>query len=393
MKRRDSKGALLKPGERQRKDGRYEYRYSDLWKERHSIYASTLKDLREEENRVILAQDRNEDYFKGSINTLKLVERYISIRQGVRYNTKVGFNFVKNLISKEDFAYRPIREIKVSDAKLWFIKLFNDGKGYSTLTSIRGVLKPAFDMAYEEEIIHKNPFDFKITTVVPNNSERRIALTDEQLKTWMNYIKDDRTYSKYYDEFVVLTETGMRVSELCGLTLKDIDLENRRVKVDHQLVRERNGKYYIEETKTRSGKRYIPMTDTSYIAFLNLIKNRPRLKVEPIIDGYSGFLLIDKKLQPKVAQHIENECRFAQFKYNKLHPDRPLPHITPHVFRHTFCTNLAKYGLDVKSLQYLMGHSDARVTMNVYTHASYETALVQFNKLTPQLTPETRRNA
>lgn len=393
MKRRDSKGALLKQGERQRKDGRYEYRYSDLRGARHSVYAQTLKELREIEDKIDLAAKNNEDYIKGNINVVQLVDRYVALRQGVRYNTKVGFSFVKNLILKEDFAYRKIRDIKTSDAKLWFIKLHDDGKGYSTLTTVRGVLKPAFDMAYEEEIVHRNPFDFKITTVVPNDSEHRIALTDEQLETWMNYIKTDKTYSKYYDEFVVLKETGMRVSEFCGLTLKDIDLKARRIKVDHQLVRERNGRYYIEETKTKSGKRYIPMTDTSYIAFSNLIANRPQLKIEPIIDGYSGFLLIDKKLQPKVALHIENECRWAQAKYEKLYPNNPLPRITPHVFRHTFCTNMAKAGLDVKSLQYLMGHSDVGVTMNVYTHASYESALVQFAKLTPRLTPGDRRDA
>jgi len=46
----------------------------------------------------------------------------------------------------------------------------------------------------------------------------------------------------------------------------------------------------------------------------------------------------------------------------------------PHVFRHTFCTNMANAGMDLKSLQYLMGHSDASVTLNVYTHNSYEKA-------------------
>lgn len=52
----------------------------------------------------------------------------------------------------------------------------------------------------------------------------------------------------------------------------------------------------------------------------------------------------------------------------------PLPRITPHVFRHTFCTNMADAGMDLKSLQYLMGHSDVSVTLNVYTHSSYEKA-------------------
>ena len=58
---------------------------------------------------------------------------------------------------------------------------------------------------------------------------------------------------------------------------------------------------------------------------------------------------------PKVALHIENEMRWAMKKYKKLHPDNPLPHITPHVFRHTFCTNYANDGMDIKNLQYLMG--------------------------------------
>ena len=52
-----------------------------------------------------------------------------------------------------------------------------------------------------------------------------------------------------------------------------------------------------------------------------------------------------------------------------------VPYLTrPHVFRHTFCTNMANAGMDLKSLQYLMGHSDASVTLNVYTHNSYEKA-------------------
>ena len=81
----------------------------------------------------------------------------------------------------------------------------------------------------------------------------------------MNFIEGDNTYHKYYDEFVVLLETGMRVSEFCGLTRKDLDFKNRRIRVDHQLVRERGGKYYVEETKTSSGCRFLPMTDVVFV--------------------------------------------------------------------------------------------------------------------------------
>lgn len=321
------------------------------------------------------------DYEAGQITVIELLEKYISLKKGVRYNTQVGYQFVLNLVRKEDFGHRKISTVKVSDAKQWFAKLQKDGRGYSTITSVRGVVKPAFQMACDEDAVRKNPFVFKLTDVVVNDTVARAALTEEQLAVWMDFIRGDKTYSKYYDEFVVLLETGMRVSEFCGLTRKDLDFKNRRIRVDHQLVRERGGKYYVEETKTSSGCRFLPMTDVVYDALKKMLEHRPKVKSEPMVDGYSGFIMLDKNGNPKVALHIENEMRWAMKKYKKLYPGNPLPHITPHVFRHTFCTNYANDGMDIKNLQYLMGHSDAGVTLNVYTHASYAHAAQQMAKI------------
>ena len=92
-----------------------------------------------------------------------------------------------------------------------------------------------------------------------------------------------------------------------------------------------------------------------------------------MIDGYAGFILLDKDGNPKVAMHIQKVVKRLWEKYNEENII-PLPRITPHVFRHTFCTNMANAGMDLKSLQYLMGHSDVSVTLNVYTHNSYEKA-------------------
>lgn len=381
-KRKDNKGRLLRTGESQRKDLIYQYRYTDFRGKRQTIYDSDLQELRKKEKEIQKQVDDGLDYEAGQITVIELLEKYISLKQGVRYNTKVGYEFVLGLIKKEEFGYRKISTIKVSDAKQWFMKLQKDGRGYSTITSVRGVVKPAFQMACDEDAIRKNPFVFKLTDAVVNDSESRIALTEEQLTTWMDFIRTDKTYSKYYDEFVVLLETGMRVSEFCGLTKKDLDFKNRRINVDHQLVRERGGKYYIEETKTSCGCRYLPMTDTVYHALKNMLARRPKVKTEVIVDGYSNFIMLDKNGNPKVALHIENEMRWAMKKYKKLHPDKPLPHITPHTFRHTFCTRYAQAGLDLKSLQYVMGHSDASTTLNVYTHANYAHAADQMAKIT-----------
>ena len=392
-KRKDNKGRVLRTGESQRKDLTYQYRYQDITGKRRTVYAPTLEELRIKEDVINKAQEAGTDYNAGNITVLELLERYISLKQGVRNATKVGYKYVYNLVKKEEFGYRKIRDIKMSDAKLWFMKLQKDGRGYSTITSVRGVVKPAFQMVYEEDILRKNPFDFKLSDVVKNDSQKRIALTPEQTETFMTFIKEDKHYRCYYDEFVVLLETGMRVSEMCGLTKHQLDFERRRIWVDHQLVRKPDCTYYVEKTKTDSGCRYIPMTDNVVTALKNIIANRQKPTKEWLIDGYSGFLLLDKNGNPKVAMHLEHHMQWALKKFRKLHPDVKLPKITPHVMRHTFCTNMANAGMDLKSLQYLMGHSDAGVTMNVYTHASYDHAEREMQKILQFQLPEEARKS
>lgn len=380
-RRKDSKGRVLKKGEDERKDGRYQYRYNDAFGTRKTVYANGLNELRELEKQIEKDIGDGIDFSKGQMTVYELVERYLSLKQGVRYNTRIGYNFVSNILGKEPFSRLKVSNVKVSDAQKWIIKMYNDGKGYSTLSSICGVVKPAFQMACNEDVIRKNPFDFKITDVVPNNSKKREALTEDEQIEWLSFIKNDKTYCKYYDEFVVLLNTGMRVSEFCGLTSKDLDFNNKKINVDHQLVRERNGKYYVEKTKTQAGCRFIPMTNEVFQSLKRIIENRPKLKIEPFVDGYTGFILVDKNGNPKIALHIENEIRWSLKKYKKLFPNKPPIIVTPHVLRHTFCTNMINAGMDAKKLQYLMGHSDVSTTLNIYTHMGYEKASEQMLKI------------
>ena len=372
-RRKDSKNRVLRNGESQRKDGTYMYRYTDVRGKRVCVYARTLEDLRVKEQTIQKELNDGIDYAAGEIIVLDLLKRYIATKTGVRYNTKVGYQFVLNLVSKENFGCLKIRDIKPSDAKQWFIKLYQDGRRYSTITSVRGVLRPAFEMAVEDDIIRRNPFSFQITDVVPNDSKTRQAISGEVKERFLTFIRESRHYSQYYDEIIILLGTGMRVSELYGLTRADLDFEARRIKVERQLTRTRHCEYYVEKPKTASGERYIPMTDEVYRAFQNAVQRRKQPKVELLIDGHTGFLFLDKDGKPKVAMHLEHVMKRIVDRYNEAHEDK-LPSITPHVLRHTFCTEMANSGIDLKSLQYLMGHSDAGVTLNGSTHASYEAA-------------------
>lgn len=384
-KRRDNRGRILRTGERQRSDGQYLYTYKGIDGKNYYCYSWKLeptdklpdgkrqcKSLRELEREVQISLNEEVAYHGGDITVLELVERYIATKTGVRHSTRTGYKTVVNILKKEEFGNRRIDLVKPSDAKLWLIKMQNEDKrSYSTIHSIRGVVRPAFRMAVEDDLIKKNPFDWELATVLINDSVTRQALTKRQERIFLEFIKNDKHYSQYYEGMYILFKTGMRVSEFCGLTLNDIDMKNRKIRINHQLLRTSESEYIIERPKTASGERELPMTEDVYQCFKSLIKKRKKVKVEPMIDGMSGFLVLDKNNMPYLAMHWEKRFQYALGKYNRTFKEE-LPTITPYVCRHTYCTNQVKNGVSPKTLQYLMGHSDIATTLQHYTHYNFE---------------------
>ena len=392
--RRDNKGRKLFNGESQRKDGKYEYKYHDAWGKRKTVYSWKLTptdrvpsgkrddiSLREKIKQIQKDLNSNITPDGGNFSVLELVEKYISQKTGVRHNTRSNYNFVVNVIKKEAFGQKRIDKIKVSDAKEWLIKMQQvDGRGYSSIHTIRGVVRPAFQMAVDDDLLVKNPFEFQLNTVVVNDSVTREAITRQQERDFLEFVKNDKHFCKYYDGIYILFKTGLRISEFVGLTKKNLDFENNRIIVDHQLQRTRDMKYIIEDTKTESGERMVPMTPEVKEAFQRILANRKNPKVEPMVDGYSGFLYLDKNGRPMVALHWEKYFQHIREKYNKIYRIQ-MPKVTPHVCRHTFCSNMAKSGMNPKTLQYIMGHSDISVTLNVYTHLNYDDAEEEMQKV------------
>ena len=131
-------------------------------------------------------------------------------------------------------------------------------------------------------------------------------------------------------------------------------------------------KYFGNKRPTPEEYIYKTMSDEVYQAFQNILKHRRKQK-NLVIDGYSDFLFINRNGNPQVAVNYEAVFRKLVDKYNSKH-EEPLPKITPHVCRHTYCSNMAKSGMNPKALQYLMGHSDISVTLNTYTHVNLEDA-------------------
>lgn len=392
-KRRDNKGRVLRNGESQRRDGRYAYVYVDNNGKQKFLYSWKLENtdrVPQGKRECVSLRDKVKMLKKdlesgivpngGNMTVLQLVEKYISQKTGVRHNTEVNYKYVVNIIKKEAFGEKRIDKVKLSDAKQWLIKLQKDGRGYSTIHTVRGVVRPAFKMAVDDDLIRKNPFEFPLATVVVNDSVVREAITKKQQRAFLEFIKQDKHFSKYYEGIFILFNTGLRISEFVGLTMADIVFEERKIKVSHQLQRKRNMEYIIEDTKTSNGTREIPMSDEVYEAFRQIIDKRKKPKREPQIDGYKGFLYLDKNGMPMVALHWEKYFQHICEKYNRMYKEE-LPKITPHVCRHTFCSNMAKSGMNPKTLQYIMGHGDISVTLNTYTHVGFDDAREEMSKI------------
>lgn len=384
--RRDSKGRKLLNGESQRKDGKYEYKYVDAFGKRRTIYSWKLTpsdrvpvgkrndlSLREKIKEAERTKDVGIVPNGGNLTVRELIAKYLSTKVSIRQNSKDAYAYALRLIEKYPFSNTRIDKIRISDVKSWFIELHTDGISYKTISLLRCLVKPAFQMAIDDNLLIKNPFSFNLSVLLSDERPPRTALAPQQEDAFLNFIQNESYYQTYYDAIYILFNTGLRISEFAGLTKKDLDFKRNRITVDHQLNRSQSMVYKIGKPKTAKGYRKIPMTPEVKNSFQRILSTRKKPKKEPVIDGCSGFLFIDRNGNPMVSQSWDGIFRRCREKYNATHAV-PMPNVTPHVCRHTFCSKMAKAGMNPKMLQYIMGHSDIKVTLNTYTHIGYEDA-------------------
>ena len=380
LKRRDNKNRILQSGESQRKDGRYTYKYVDALGKTRYVYAWKLlptdrtpkgkrDDLSLREKERIIQRDLYDGIdTQGSKMTLcQLYAKKNAQRPNVKQNTINGRKYLMQALEDDILGSRSIDSIKPSDAREWAIRMKEKGFSYKTISNYKRSLKASFYMAIEDDYVRKNPFDFKLNDVIEDDSEPKIALSEEQEQALLDFMAHDNVYRKYYDDVLILLKTGLRISELCGLTKKDLDFENHAININHQLLKDKDG-YYIDEPKTKSGIRKVPMSDETEQAFKRVLKRKQKSNIKEI-DGYRNFLFLNTSGSPVHRQMYETILKRMVQKYNKTHEVK-LPKITPHILRHTFCTRLAQKNMNPKNLQYIMGHSNVMLTLNLYAHSS-----------------------
>lgn len=378
-KRKDSKGRNLLTGESERKDGTYMYRYTDSFGKRHSIYAPTLNELRKKEKQIQKDLDDGIGISGANTTVSQLLDKYMRVNKGWRSSTLIKKIHLVDVIKRDCISQMRISDVKTSHIKNFYLSLHNKGLQTKSIIAYSHVLSPAFEMAVQDDWIRKNPCKFKLD-FLPTNEKKKVALTPEEEKLFLTFVKETKSLSWYYDIYVLMIETGIRLSELCGLTLNDVNMNERKLSIKRQMSVpfKLNGerKLRIESLKTECGERDIFISDRAYESLGRLLNRRKENNYpERIIDGHSNFLLTSNK-QSGIVTHamIDYNLGKAVTLYNDTHK-KSLPNITAHMFRHTFCTRMIEKGIDVKTLQYIMGHADIKTTLDIYTHMSSDIAV------------------
>ena len=400
-KRKDSHRIVLKKGEYQRTNGTYAYRWTDGKGKRHEVYARDLDDLRAKEKEI--DADTNEG--------LKVEARYVIInemydlweqlKRGIKDNTFENYKYMYNTFVRPSFGKKRIQTLKKSDVKIFYNYLADQRcLQASTIDSIHNVLHQVLDMAVDDKYIRSNPSDKALKELKQSHAfktEKRRALTIAEQELFLNYLRNNETYSHWYPIFAVMLGTGMRVGEVTGLRWCDIDLENGVIDINHTLVYychrhevELNGCYFnINTPKTKASNRKIPMIESVKEAFLMEKANQEKtgIKCSAVIDGYSDFIFVNRngKTQHqgtlnKAIRRIIRDCN-DEVLLNDENATVLLPHFSCHSLRHTFSTRMCEAGINVKVIQDTLGHQDISTTMNIYTDATKEMKKQEFESL------------
>ena len=379
------------------KTKRYEYRYKDIFGKNRVISSYRLtptdqvpkgkksgKSLREKEAEINALLEDNIDIDGSKLTLLELINQYLESlynRKELSHNTKTGYNVTINCLRQYKLGYMELRKITPAHCEAWLSDMRKKYKGSSIQTQI-SLIKRSFEYAVDYDYIAKNPF--RRITVDRSDSKPMEALSTEDMNRFLAFCSEDSRSAHCYDMLYILFWTGMRVSELCVLTIDNIDLDIRVLKVEKQLQCI-NHKHVVLKPKTSNGIRYVPMTDGVYNCFKDTLEKR-YLKgdIEPVCydergNAYEGFVFLATRSRKTIVRgHVEEYLQNCIKRFNVQNPDDPIRKFEPHICRHTFATNMQL--LPPKTLQSILGHGDYRTTMNNYIDAkSTEEQLAQIN--------------
>ena len=403
--RKDSKGRVLQKGEFHRKDGRYQFSYTNIAGKRCYIYADNLVTLRQKERDFQVASWQGATQYGSQVSLNFMFDRALALKVGIKQSTYASYRQTYDNHVREEFGTKPIKNISHSDIMAFYSYLVRSkGLCAKTVQHVHLQVFSACKLALQDGMILRNPADgaFGAFKRAIGDEDRKVrALTMDEQKAFLEFMDGHPTWGRYHSIFQVMLGTGLRVGELCGLRWQDIDVEKRFVDVNHGIVRVKAIKGVSKEhlavslPKTKAGIRQVPLMQPVIQAFMDEYKwARAKRFASETIDGYTDFIFTKRNGSVYTSNRLDKALDDIVKAYNKQeealaeHEEREpllLPHISNHMLRHTFCTRLCERDVNVKVIQTIMGHASIKITLDIYAEVSKEKQLEEINKLADEL--------
>ena len=335
------------------------------------IYGRNAAELTQKE------MEKRQELENGTINRLNpTLNSYYEYFTTIRTNKVKGATVraqeiqYKNIANVEItpgvlFGEMRINDIKRKDIEFVRMELLKQGKTPENLNICFSHLNHVFNAALNDETIIKNPckaLEKLSRNTKPINETKHRALNQDETRKFFETATERKSF--YLQAFKMMLFTGIRVGELAALKISDIDTKNGYLHINKTLTRDTCGAYMIGETpKTEKGKRDIPLNDDIMAIVTEQEKNNQMFFGIPVINtpifksSENGLLK-----EYTINREIKRICKAANIE-----------EFTCHAFRNTFATRfIEQRPQDYKILSEILGHSDIKITLNIYTHVMAE---------------------
>lgn len=349
-----------------RKDGRWEARYFKQYDENHRIiygyvYGKTYLEAKKKKNEKLLCLNMEQKRKAHQKKTLNdgidewLVQKKLIVKESTyaRYYSIVNVH-IRPVLGNIKLSYLTYDKI------VRFINIQTESRENKILTNrtIRDIV------VVLKQILNYLEIYYKIISPKPEKKEISILKKEEQRKLeeyLMAHIKPN------YLGILLSLYAGLRIGEVCALHWKDIDLEERKIHINHTIMRIQDSdvahktKIIMSEPKTVQSKRTIPIPS----CLLSILKKLKSLDEDYVLTNTEHFI------EPRTYyNHYLKVLRSLKIENHKYH-----------TLRHTFATRCIELGFDPKTLCEILGHADIKITLSLYVHPSDDMKIKSMEKL------------